>query len=417
MAVVPEEPPTIIPPKPGPQLDTEVIPESPEDDPANISGTTVLPTDSDAEAGDLDPVTMVDALPYLQRASDDVLEFLIPRPISQASLANLVKQLRDPRSSESRRFKRLKSNFAEQAKHFHFTDQPYIDVRRVARALPSVKVHGASGDSEDRRWHVDVILHKANCARFALEVLTAASLTESAVYNLEGKFPAPFMNGLFGVASEDTVGISDLNRVTFNLALEIRTQFLKVNLERHMFDENFDPDAILRYVFFNEPLDDEDEDEQLSLRGFNLGAFQDEDGGLPTQFQRPVQDRISGIRRYFVNTADGPVDFKGLEAAYPWQGFRFQVAEWIRKRNDEITQQLNQQPSIDKVRDVLHQEVSLRGSFDRSVLVSEHEQEQEQQAENEVLAPPAVEEAVPQQRQRESPPAAESKKKRRSSKG
>lgn len=310
--------------------------------------------------GDLDPLRMIEALSDLHRVAEGILDFLIPNSVSLASILEMTKKLRDPRSSQSRRLDHLLSNFSNEINHFG--RQTYIDVAHVARVLPSVEIPSTSQASS---WTVDGILYKVNCARLTLEILTASSTKNSlepALYNLEGKFPAPYMNHLAKEASFDDAGTSSLCRETFDLALDIRTHFLKLSLERHLFDETFDPNAVLSHVFFDEML--EEENAQPALRGFNIPALQDESGLLPPHLEDGVYERIRHVRRFFRD--ETAVDLEGWEAAFPWSEFLLHAAKWVRMRVREINQHLSQQTSVDEVRDLLEQDANRRGSFGRS---------------------------------------------------
>ncbi|KAL1968088.1 hypothetical protein VTN77DRAFT_2218 [Rasamsonia byssochlamydoides] len=405
-AVIEEAPPSSTEGQPQARSEEDTIPESPEEH--NISGTTILPGDSEPDAGDLDPVMMIEALPDLQRAAAAVMEFFAPSSSSPGSIIEMAKRLQNPRSTESRRLERLRSNFSTEAKYFG--NQTYIEVEQVARVLPSVDIPPAPGSSRVKSWHADGILFKSNCARLALEVLHRPSFTasvESAIYDLEGKFPAPFLNGLVRESEIDTAGKSSLRRSTFDLALEIRTQFLKVNLETHKMDDNFDPTALLNHVFFNEILETQASVNQPPLRGFNLSIFQDEDGNLPPRYEDDVLDRISDIRKFFRDDPDDPVDFQGLEATFPWEEFLYSVAKWIRMRDEEITRHLSRQPAADDMRDQLEQEVNRRSSLDRVP--------QEAAREKAKAVESSAAESTSQQPRRGLLPAAEIRERRRAS--
>jgi hypothetical protein len=309
--------------------------------------------------GDLDPFVIIKALSDLHHVADSILDFLTPNSVSLASILEMTKKLQDPRSSQSRRLDHLLSNFSSEINHFG--QQTYIDVAHVARALPSVEIPSTSESSQASSWTVDGILYKVNCARLALEILTASNTKNSlepALYNLEGKFPAPYMNHLVKVASINDAGTSSLRRETFDLALDIRTHFLKLSLERHLFDEAFDPNAVLNHVFFDEML--EEENDQPALRGFNIPALQDESGLLPQHLEDDVYERIGHVRHFFRD--ETAVDLEGWEAAFPWSEFLLHAAKWVRMRVREINQHLSQQTSVDEVRDLLEQDANRRNS-------------------------------------------------------
>ncbi|KAJ9238500.1 hypothetical protein DTO169E5_4700 [Paecilomyces variotii] len=373
--------------------DNTIVEELPEET-VNISGTTFLPTDSDHESGEMDPYMMVEVLPDLQRTASSVLEFLLPAAQTSTDLLDLAKKLQDPKSPQSKKLDRLRSKFIGEAKYFG--NQTYIDVANVSRILPSVKPRSIPG-SAPKRWRPDGILYKANCARLALEVLTSRRATEHVLYDLEGKFPMPFMSGLVfhgTTKGNPTSGKSTTHQLTSDLALDLRTQFLKMKLEARKLDD-FNPEGVVEDVFFNEPLADDDESGDLELRGFNLAELQDEDGCLPKDMRKQVKARIHHISQYFTGSQP-PVEYEGLESAFPWSEFVVAVGRWLYKRNEEIDKELKAQPSVEDVRDVLEQEITRRGSFGSSA----GESSQEQDAGTPVRKDPSiVHESQPQQQQ------------------
>ncbi|KAH8690505.1 hypothetical protein BGW36DRAFT_432306 [Talaromyces proteolyticus] len=341
------------------------IPESPDD--PNVSGTTLHPTDSEPETGgDVDALLMVHSLPHLQRASTAILDIFAASSSSPSGMAEVVRSLQDPKSSQSRRLQRMRSNFATQKEKFGA--ETYISIEQTAPKLPSLE---PSSDPSTKAWHADGILYKANCAQLALEILTKSSRTDSveeSMYDLEGKYPIPFLNELARGTQFDSAGKSGLRRPTFDLALEMRTQFLMTSLVTQQDRDSFNPRGLLQHVFFNETLDTQAADEDL-LRGFNLTSLQDRDGNLPYQYEEDVQDRIRDIQEYFAD--DGTVDFERLEARFPWEGFIYNTAKWLRSRNDELDRFLKQQPSIDDIRGQLEDVVNRRATLSQTTATPE----------------------------------------------
>ena len=245
----------------------------------------------------------------------------------------------------------------------YFGHQTYIDTKHVNQLLVTALAKKAVGTSRD--WSPDTILYKANCARFALDVLLAdasnAQKTDAqkkAIKDLEGRFPSPFMNGLG--KERNGHGRSSLEKDTFDLALEIRTQSLLTRLEMHQNDSKFDPEAIVNGVFFDDVMADEEDsyqDAQAPLRGFNIGPFEDENGRLPERFTEAVHDRINEIRVTLAEEDDDVAAMiRGLQGIYRWQKFVLRVAQWVRKRDDEINRELESQPNAEDIREDFFQE-------------------------------------------------------------
>ena len=338
------------------------VPESPEDH--NISGTTFLPTDSEPEFGDVDAMMMIEALPDLQRAAAGLLDFLVPPTSSKLSdVETLAGKLEDPRSSQSRKLERLSANLSTQVKYFG--GHPYIDVPSVSQAFPTLSVSESKGKGKGKNkgkeinWHVSGILYKANCARLALDLLTCSQPTEIveiAMYSLEGRFPLPFLSDLAREVDPRDAGISRLRRQTFDLALDIRTQFLRIGLDSRGDDPGFNPDDYLDHIFYQEALETQIASSGGgNLRGFTISALQDPNGALPSKFQDDVEDRIAEIRECFVG---GLINFKKFDDTFSWSGFIYGIARWLRLRNEEINQHLAGQVAFEDIQQLLQDEIN-----------------------------------------------------------
>ncbi|KAK1144861.1 hypothetical protein N8T08_004874 [Aspergillus melleus] len=343
-AVVEESPvrsPAKSPRKAGAPRESHAAPDSPEDA-ANISGTTILPSEPDT---DLDPEMMLESLPDLERAARDVLKLLVPASTDPVSIVSLAAKLADPKNTQSRRLSRSKSKFESEASYFG--SHSYIDTERVSEAIYTALENKCDGLAND--WTPDLSVQKANCARFAIEVLLARTETDAprqAIQHVEGLFPSVFMNNVVHDGQRTAVGESSLGKDTFNLALEIRTQFLIASMEDQQNDPGFDPDAILKLAFFVEEIDEDVYDSsEAPLRGFNLDNLGGADGYLPSRYRDAAYDRFNEMR---VLVSDG---LDELKSAFRWSRFALKAAQWLRKRNDEIDKQLNKQRQADDLKD------------------------------------------------------------------
>ncbi|CRG82833.1 Eukaryotic translation initiation factor 3 subunit A [Talaromyces islandicus] len=375
-------------------VENSSLPESPDDH--NVSGTTLLQTDSESDTGDADTLLMVDSLPDLHRAASAILDLFAANSSTPSGISSLARALQDPKSSQSRRLQRMRDNFATQKNCFG--NDTYLIVEQVAAKLPVLTL---PSDSPTKSWRADGILYKSNCAQLALEILTKATRTgevEDSMYDLEGKYPLPFLNVLVRNSRLDLAGQSSLRRPTFDLALEMRTQFLMTSLVSQQDRDNYDPRGLLQHVFFNEILETQTSQDETMLRGFNLPSLQDRDGNLPEQYEDDVQDRVRDIQEYFND--GGAVDYEGLEARFPWEGFVYSVAKWLRSRNEELDRFLKQQPAVDEIHNQLEEAVNNRVSQ----AVATPEQTKAAATSSEITSS--------QQRRRELLPAAEITEKR-----
>lgn len=333
------------------ELEHEAIPKSPNAH--DISGATLYPGDSDVDGGEIDAIAMVESLPNLHAASTRLLDFFSSGFSSPRSIAEFAQHLANPKSNQARKLQYLSNNLSSQLSLFG--SDVYIPLDKVASIIPPV-------DHDSKSWRVDGIIYKSNCAQLALEILTHITLTEDVVdslYALEGQFPMPFLSALANETLTKNAGISALRRQTFDLALQVRTQFLKMRLLYDRGEAELDPNLLLQDVFYNANLDSQATSTNLTLRGFSLPSFQDVDGNLPEQYTQAVNDRIREITGCF--QADGQIDFDALDERFPWENFVFTVANWLRSRTEELNRHLNQQPRVEDVLDKLENAINQGG--------------------------------------------------------
>jgi len=352
LSMVAEETPTS-------KYSTPMIPESPgnREGNSNISGTTFLPQDSSFEDGEADPIVMVDELSDLQSAATRLMDMFVTNAADPRNIVDAAKRLTDPRNTHSKRLKPATHKLISAMNGF--SKQTFIDVAEIKELIPSVQLEDTANI-----WSPSPILHKANCARLALDVLLATIGSQSprhAIERLDNQFPAPFMDAIVKRSQSKPIGASTAEKQTFELALEIRTQYFILELERRQNEKDFDPQAILRGVFYDE-LALEDADSKLepgSLRGFNLEhTFEDENGRLPDRFQDDVIDRI-GELEFDMLDEDGSAQIRNLKSA-SWTRLIQRTARFIYTRDKEIKFDLQQQPKLDEVEELLRKEIERR---------------------------------------------------------
>lgn len=319
---------------------TSIVPESPE---GNISGTTFLPQeDSDPEDADLEPIIMIDELPGLQEASDRLLSLLKTNAPDARPVVDAAKKLANPRNTENKRLKPAIRKLLSQMKPFG--SERFIDVTEAQELIPIVQPKGAA-----RPWSPSPALHRANCARLALDILLEStdskSLSET-IETLESQFPAPFLSRIVNGKESIPIGGSTAAGPTFEMALEIRTQFALVQLEKQEKRKGFDARSVLENVFYGDGYTSD----TGSLRGFNLpGTFADENGRLPDRFQDRVSDRFSELD-YSLHDDDGNPNIKGLKAGF-WSRFLVCTARFVQSRDKELRRDLEFQPKLEDVKD------------------------------------------------------------------
>ncbi|KAE8370437.1 hypothetical protein BDV27DRAFT_61461 [Aspergillus caelatus] len=404
----------------------QVIPESPEDAHNHtMSGSTIIVPDAETDPeddeddedlqDDLEPEVMLESLPGLERSAKEVLEFLVPSSADLKSIVNMAKRLSDPRNTQSKRLAVHKNALKNQPGWFE--GRTYIDVTQASQSLSSY----LTKDGHELNWSAEPILHRANCARFALEVLLASGTStgfKKAIRDVEGRFPLPFMRDLVN-GRRNTAGESALVKDTFQLALEIRTQSLIMQLEYHQHGHGFDPNFILEDGFFLDvPVHEPFDSRNAPMRGFNLPRL-NVDGSLPDEFREAAYDRFEELL-VILPDEDGTFDIDELKTTYPWRSFLLQAARWIRKRCEEIDHDLSRQQSAESARKQIFAEIDAKerrssSVAGRSSLAPRHTEERSERGT--ITSPDnRRDSAIPPETPKDTPRGVESKERRKSGK-
>ncbi|KAH0538826.1 hypothetical protein FGG08_004602 [Glutinoglossum americanum] len=324
---------------------------------STISGTTARTSHSAQELADLDAELILEVLPSLSDTSSRLLGVLVPAGATREEITNITRQLLLPGSKTSRRVKFQESSF--QSARGEFGSDQYIDLSIIGRALLGVRLTKDIGTGP---WSPDPLLQKANLAIFATRMLVHQRGSQdlwAAVALLDSKFPAPFLSTLES-STGPTIGSSQLLRQTFNLALNLRTQLMLMILSQHAEKPNYDPDAILRYVFF-----EGDKVKEWTVPGLGGGGSR-----LPDEFERFVLERIERIRRSFTEPSESlfvagepvemPAELKRLEETFPWIDFLSEVVSWTNLRLEEIERQITGQGGTGAIVLALREEMDRR---------------------------------------------------------
>ncbi|KAJ6114873.1 hypothetical protein N7486_000651 [Penicillium sp. IBT 16267x] len=332
----------------------------PTEENGNISGTTFLEAhdldsnDDDEEASD-DPITMLDELPDLQQAASSLMYLLVTNQSDPIGIVNAAKRMRMAGlgSKENKRLKSHCKKLVERMKQYG--NLPFIDVSQIRTLIPSIAAGG-----NHQPWSPSPTLHSANCARLAFEVLLSTADSESAkqvVESLNSQFPAPFLERFIKGRESNQIGSSAAEKAAWELALEIRTQYFIMEFERRQDEKGFEPNLLLRSIFYDESRHEGGELDSRWLRGFSLeAAFKDENECLPDRYHDAVLDRIGELELDLFDD-DGAPNAKGLRAAFSWQRFSVRIARFLHTRDKEIRRDLKVQANFDDVHDLLEKKI------------------------------------------------------------
>ncbi|KAI9703313.1 MAG: hypothetical protein M1836_007879 [Candelina mexicana] len=326
---------------------------------SNFSGTTALTTHSAQELADLDPLLIVEALEDLSDSSTKVLRIVTPTDPSAPGPSVVAKELKIPGSRTAKRLSRLEAAFKSHADHFG--NETYINNSIILRALTGLR---SAEDLEEGPWRPDTLFQKANITTLVTKVLTAereSPDTSSTIEQLDRAFPVPFLRG-FATASGRS-GTSKLIEQTLKLALNIRTQLLIIMLFNNQSEPNYDPDSILRQVFF---------ESFGKLKGWETDLG-DGIGILPKRHENQVDDRLTEIRNCFLESSQAVIsgdsaDLEQLDAKYSWPDFLVEVVTWAGLRLDEVERQIHQQGGVKQIVAALGDEIERRAAEESRAL-------------------------------------------------
>ncbi|KAJ5306323.1 hypothetical protein PENANT_c017G00349 [Penicillium antarcticum] len=334
---LPEVPFTSSPRNPTPR-GREVVPESPENHEGhtNVSGTTLGPSDLEPNNAHI-ANNIAGQLPHVEKEANDVLGLIIPQNLKPRILAEEAKRLADSNTPNGKRLRRFVHGMKDE-----LSDMTLVRQDRTFLDISDFRQHLSSAQFES----VLPSLHLANCAQLALNMFLPSlpSLGTNdklqVIQELDIQFPACFMERFADTTTVGTIGATELQQETFDLALSIRTQFFIMELERHRESRDFDPIAILRRIFCMDliPGAEDNQEPPTTFRGFNLpGVLQDEDGHLPEidKLEEAVDERFDDLRHgIFKYGVDHP------KRVYELRVFERDLARWIQGRDKEIKEDL-----------------------------------------------------------------------------
>ncbi|KAJ5780440.1 hypothetical protein N7457_005600 [Penicillium paradoxum] len=314
----------------------QVIPESPENHEGhtNVSGTTL--GHNDVEPSDSQAADKIEAhLPFIQQQATFVMTLLVPPGLNPDTLAVEARKLSDSKHPHRKRLRRSIEGLTDELEDSPLSrdGKSFLDISQARRLLSSTQLDAAIPH-----------LHMTNCALLTLNVFLPSMGTKSHsefIQELDAQFPACTMDSFADDSSSRDIGASITSEATFTLALNIRTQFFIMELDRRQQEHDFSPFSILRQVFAMDltPNENDSQDSPSSFRGFNLpGILQDDDGHLPEhlpeKFLIAVGDRYNDLQEELSEWDS--VDIDGLRKAYRWRSFERDLARWVCTREKEI---------------------------------------------------------------------------------
>lgn len=321
---------------------------------SQMSGTTVITSASGqtshtaAELAALDPM-MVELLPQLWVSAFQILALLAPLNASVPMVESIVRELKVPGSRQAKRLQHQEEKFRLDRENFG-TDNFIRNSFILKKLFGSQQVDAGT-------FRPDAILYAANIATMIKDLLVKESQgysTQDFLAVLDTWFPECFVTEF---ADNVHIGRSTMLDETFEVALEIRTQYAIAALRYHKAGEvRWDPDHVLTEIFYDAPEQRSEllshfEDVTTNGQVKNLmraGPANSEDQ------EAIITERVLEIRNAFRQSEDAVqagdlVDFEQLHDQFPWSTFLAGVVKWSRSRFDEIEESIRQQGGVGNI--------------------------------------------------------------------
>ena len=322
----------------GPSL--EGIVQAAESPFSAFSGTTARTSRSTHEPRSSSALDLLDALPDLSYAADQVLSWLLPaNEVSEETIASICNELQDHSSRTGKNVVRLGRSF--QMQKDVYGGKPFMKPSIVVSALVGASEIQGNGSEH---WRPDPLLHKANLTSLIMLIMRPWEIDASSqlLEFLDQNFPTAF--SAQSSTDED-----------FAIALEIRTQHFISQLARYIHELNFDPDMLLSQVFQINP---------TAFKGWESAGLQAQE--LTDEQKQAIARQFQGLGQNF---SDGKnVDPEALKNAYPWLSFVTRIMGWSKKRLADIETQVNAHGGTGEMIHALDQEIQARLSAGLMVL-------------------------------------------------
>jgi hypothetical protein len=288
----------------------------------------------------LDFQMMIATLGDLFHHSTKLLDLFCPKGASDDAVLDLAERMRTSGTFEEKYILKVVPQFLSYKETF--ASQFYIDVSTALRALTKVPLNRKIKSGP---WLPEDILYKANVSLMTLRLLPSEGTNAECEHGLEELdllFPVPFLSSIGG-EDDPKPGISALYNESFELALEVRTQYLILQLGKESGKPSFNPTHILGKIFYEGVTAD-----GVRLKGWDI--FLDAGGNrLPKEFEDAVERRISDLKSCFSNKLKKLVDLDRLDELFPYSAFVTKLAAWARSRADELDSDLRKRGGVDEV--------------------------------------------------------------------
>jgi hypothetical protein len=270
--------------------------------------------------------------------AEEFLEHLAPHNATMHDDLHNILELRKPDADFTKEYRDFDTELNVHLCRYQSDQHNYIHVRAVHRALFGQDLQPTASQSG-----LDLILYLANLLIFAKQMIPSDHRDSKDVWDalrqLDNSFPSPFMHSIVANSRLTAAGESGLRDLTFDLALDLRTQLAIQVLQRPFGDTNLDPDEKLAEVFYR--TDTSQASDGSLIRGWNVTGLGRDDSPLPEDLRNKVDERVRKIHEFLPMDAGSlergdVLDLEGLKNEYPWEATILRLVHWVRLRHAEL---------------------------------------------------------------------------------
>lgn len=323
---------------------------------SEMSGTTAVTSRSLSQLAHIKS-NVIDILPDLFQTSEALLDLLIPAEVTTKSVDRTTKNLMAPGSGLANKLRSSEADFI--AAREKFGTEEYIDNSFILRKLFGSEACGIDFHRPDP---VNYLANLATLVKNFLVSQEASSRTSSMLYTLDTWFPRAFA---LKFNEHLEIGGTALLDESFDIGLEIRTQFVIRELEERKDDDVFSPRTILASVFYHPPKSKKPTSKTPIWGKVPPGFFEDANNNehlrdvlgdmAPNSEEqaRKIQQRVLDVSESFNDdiavAAGDPMDFDHLKKWYPWIEFLTKLLQWAQFRYHEISGSIEEQGGVDAI--------------------------------------------------------------------
>lgn len=309
---------------------------------SRMSGTTAKTSFSQEEIGELDPEVMVDVLPQLSAAADDLAKLIVPA--DPKARAVMRKEIRTPGS----RYNKLYINRLN-ARNLHkdsFGHTEYIQPTIALRALLAVQT---MKDVPQETWRPDSVIYKINLAQMLNCILIL--MVDNAQINEEGRSAIDNLDVHFsaGIAGQE------FKQNAFEFWLAFLTQLSIIHVTQAMHHPDFNAEKVVMNAFY---APDTEGDMSFKYRNvLHMFALPEEQ---QTVYTEGINQLVHQLVDTFTNGGTTMAALGALRARYPWEAFVEQTVQYYFERKAELDVQIDAVGGLDGIMLALNVEVDKR---------------------------------------------------------